>query len=198
MNIRQIRENLGRVKASFLRNENLRALSCFVAAMKELGNNAPATDLKGDIREAVQYLMRDTQIKALLPAGLSGYAPGQEKSLLLLFTKILERLTEAEGTETSEAALERKIKIDQAYNAGVKHLGQGRVSEADASFAEAASLCKDEYRLFHMIASALLDAGEVVRAGPYLKRGMEALPGNPDLTALLERARVLRQAMKAK
>ena len=198
MNIRQIRENLGRVRTSFQRNETVRALSFFVAGLQELGDNAPPTDVRGDIRDAVALLVRDEQVKALLPSGQHGYTPGQEKELRALFTKIHDQLKEAAETESREAALARKVKIDQAYNAGKKLLEQGKVSEADASFAEAVLAYKDEHRLFYMIAGLLVDAKEVVRAGPYLKKGLEALPGDPELMALLERARVLRQAMKAR
>jgi len=49
-----------------------------------------------------------------------------------------------------------------------------------------------------MIAGLLVEAKEVVRAGPYLKKGLEALPGDQELMELLERARVLRQEMKGR
>jgi predicted Zn-dependent protease len=197
MNIRQIRENLGRVRTSFQRNDMIRAVNCFVAGLQELGGNAPPTDIRGDIRESLQLLVRDEQIKALLPGGQCSYTPGQEKALLALFTKIHDQLKEAAATEDHEAALTRKIALDQAYNAGKKLLEQGRVSEADANFAEAVLAYRDEHRLFYMVASLLVDAKEVVRAGPYLKKGLEALPDDPELLELLERARALRQAMKA-
>ena len=175
----------------------IRAVQCFVAGLQGLGGAAPPTDVRGDIREAVQCLVGDRQIKDLLPAGQFGYVPGQEKELLALFTKVLGRLKDAAESEDHETALARKIKIDQAYNAGKKLLEQGKVSEADASFAEAVRAYRDEHRLFCMIAGLLVDAKEVVRAGPYLKKGLEVLPGDPELMELLERARVLRQAMKA-
>jgi predicted Zn-dependent protease len=197
MNIRQIRENFGRVRTSFQRNEMLRALNCFVAGLQGLGGSAPPTDIRGDIREALQYLVRDEQVKALLPEGQHGYTPGQEKELLALFTTIRDQIKTAAETEDYESALARKIKLDQAYNAGKKLLEQGRVSEADASYAEAVLAYRDEHRLFYMIASLLVDAREVVRAGPYLKKGLDALPSDPELMALLERVRALRQAMKA-
>jgi tetratricopeptide (TPR) repeat protein len=193
MNIRLIRENLGRVKACYLRNETLRALHCCVAALRDIGASSPPTDVRSGIREAVQYLARDERVKSLLPSGSLAYTPGREQALLGVFEKILAALEEAEGKESSAAALERKLKIDHAYNAGIKLLEQGRVSEADASFAEAVSSYRDEHRLFHMIAGALIDAKEPVRAGPYLKRGLRILPDDPDLSALLERARALRQ-----
>ena len=198
MNIREIRENLGRVRTSFQRNEMIRAVNCFVEGLRALGGSAPPTDLRGDIREALQLLVRDEQVKTLLPDGQCAYTPGQEKELLALFTKIHDQLKEAAETEDRASALARKIKIDQAYNAGKKLLEQGRVSEADASFAEAVLAHKDEHRLFYMIASLLVEAGEVVRAGPYLKKGLEALPNDPELMALLERARALRQEMKGR
>jgi len=198
MNIRQIRENLGRVRTSFQRNETVRALSYFISGLQGLGGSAPPTDVRGDIRDAVMLLTRDQQVKALLPGGQYGYTPGQEKAMLVLFKQIHDQLKEAAETENHEAALARKIKIDQAYNAGKKFLEQGKISEADASFAEAVLAYKDEHRLFYMIAALLVEAQEVVRAGPYLKKGLEALPGDPDLMELLERARALRQTMKTK
>ena len=176
----------------------IRALSCFIAGLQELGSNAPPTDVRGDLREALQLLARDEQVKALLPDGQCSYTPGQEKALLALFTNISNQLKEAAETEDHESALARKIKLDQAYNAGKKLLEQGKVSEADASFTEAVLAYKDEHRLFYMVAGLLVDANEVVRAGPYLKKGLEALPGDPELMELLERARVLRQAMKGR
>ena len=176
----------------------VRALNYFIAGLQGLDASSPPTDIRGDIREAVQLLVRDKHVKNLLPDGQCGYTPGQEKDLLALFTNIRDQLKEAAETEDHASALIRKIKIDQAYNAGKKLLAQGKVSEADASFTEAVLAYKDEHRLFYMIAGLLVDAKEVVRAGPYLKKGLEVLPGDPELLELLERARVLRQAMKAR
>ena len=176
----------------------VRALNCFVAGLREVGGSAPPTDIRGDIRDTLQLLIRDEQVRALLPGGQCAYAPGQEKELLALFAGIHDQIKEAAETEDRETALARKIKLDQAYNAGKKFLEQGRASEADASFVEAVRAYRDEHRLFYMIAGLLVDAGEVVRAGPYLKKGLEVLPGDPGLMELLEKARVLRQAMKAR
>jgi len=174
------------------------ALTCFITGLRELGGSAPPTDIRGDFREALQFLVRDEKVKALLPHGQCSYTPGQEKELLALFTKIHGQLKEAAETEDNKDALARKIKLDHAYNAGKKLLEQGKVSEADASFAEAVLVYKDEHHLFYMIATLLVDANEVVRAGPYLKKGMEALPGDQKLMELLEKARALRQAMKGR
>jgi predicted Zn-dependent protease len=176
----------------------LRALSCFITGLQELGGNPPPADIRGDLREALQTLLRDDQVKALLPGGQCNYTMGQEKELIVLFAKIYKQLKEAAEAEDHESALIRKVKIDQAFNIGKKLLEQGKVSEADASFAESVLAYKDEHRLFCMIARLLVDANEVVRAGPYLKKGLDAQPGDPELVELLERARTLRQAMKAR
>ena len=197
MNIRAIRENFGRVRTNYQRNDMIRALSCFIAGVQECGSPPPA-DLRGELREALQTLLRDDQVKSLLPGGQCNYAPGQEKELIALFTKIHDRIKEAADAEDHDSALARKIKIDQAFNIGKKLLEQGKVSEADASFAESVQAYKNEHRLFCMIARLLVDAGEVVRAGPYLKKGLDAQPGDPELMELLERARTMRQAMKAR
>ena len=197
MNTRQIRENLGRVKTSFQRNELPRALNFFIAGLRGLDGGAPPTDIRGDIREAVQLLLRDEKIKALLPSPNFSYTPGQEKNLLTVFIKISLQLQEIATHEEHNAALERKIKLDRAFLAGKNYLGQRRISEADASFVEALQYYKDEHRIFYMIAHALVELKEVVRAGPYLKKGLEALPGDTELLALLERARTIRQEMKA-
>jgi tetratricopeptide (TPR) repeat protein len=198
MNVRNIRDNFGRAKTSCQRNDIIRALSCLVAGLQELGGNPVPADLRGDLREAVLPLLRDAQVKALLPGGQYNFTPGQEKELLALVTKIRDQLREAADMEDHESALARKIKIDQSFNAGKKFLEQGKVSEADASFAEAVLAYKDEHRIFCMIARVLVDANEVVRAGPYLKKGLDIQPGDPELMELLERARALRQAMKAR
>jgi len=175
----------------------IRALSCFIAGVQECGSPPPA-DLRGELREALQTLLRDEHVKAFLPGGQCNYVPGQEKELIALFAKIHDQMKEAAEAEDHDDALARKIKIDQAFNIGKKLLEQGKVSEADASFAESVLAYKDEHRLFCMIARLLVDANEVVRAGPYLKKGLDVQPGDPELVELLERARVLRQAMKAK
>jgi tetratricopeptide (TPR) repeat protein len=198
MNIRKIRENFGRARTSFQRNDLLRALSCLIAGLQELGGSPAPADVRGELRETAQPLLRDTQIKAFLPGGQYNYTPGQEKDLLALLIQVHDQFKEAAETEEHDIALSRKLKIDQAFNVGKKLLEQGKVSEADASFAESILAYKDEHRLFCMIARLLVDANEVVRAGPYLKKGLEAQPGDPELLELLERARALRQAMKAR
>ncbi len=196
MNMREIREQLGRVKPYYLRNETLRALAAMISALKEL-SAAPQipSELKGLIREGVQFLSRDPQVKAAAKGPLQ-YQPGQERTLLLHLALAYKAVKEAEDYEPHDDALGRKIKLDQAYNLGLRLLEQGQVSEADASFAEALTHYKDEHRLFALIGRALMDAGEVRRAFPYLKRGVEADSSDTEMTALLQKCAKLREELR--
>ena len=79
MDMRGIKEQLGRIKPYYLKNEIVRALGCAVLGLKgtvQLGVS-PSTELRGLIREGVQLLMRDETIKTRLKAPLV-YQPGQE------------------------------------------------------------------------------------------------------------------------
>ena len=189
MNIRAIREQLGRVKPYYLRNETLRALAAMISALKEL-SAAPQipSELRGLIRDGMQLLSRDQQIKAAAKGSLQ-YQPGQERTLLLHLAMAYKTIKEAEDYESHDDALNRKIKLDQAYNLGLRLLEQGQASEADASFAEALTHYKDEHRLFALIGKALMDAGEVRRAFPYLKRGVE-------MAELLQRCTQMREGLR--
>ncbi len=186
MDVRAIREQFGRVKPYYLRNETLRALNAALVGLKGIvaSGVAPSTELRGYIREAVQLLVRDERIKALLKAPLI-YQPGQERQVFAALAGVYKTLLEEAGREDHAATLARKQKIDHAYNQGLKLLAQGDASGADASFAEAAGCHRDEDRLFTLIGKALVDAGEVRRAVPYLQRGLEIVPDDPELQALL-------------
>lgn len=171
--LKMVRENLGRVKVYYLRNDSLRALNSMLLGIKEACRVATLpTDIRGLIREAAQTISRDENLKAVLRAPLS-YTPGQERQLLAAVADLFKRYMEETQREDHDAALARKQKLDHAFNQGVKLLEQKQISEADASFAEAVNYYKDEHRLFLMIGKALMDAGEVRRAIPYLKRGTE-------------------------
>lgn len=182
MNIREIREQLGRVKAYYLRNETQRAIASLVAALRGLGSSPVPTDVRGSLREAVQLLARAEQVKELLPD--LAYQPGQEKALLVALAGVLKQLQDAENFENHDNALNRKVQLDQALNLGMRLLEQKKVSEADAEFARCLTFYKDEHRALYLIAKALLDAGEVRRAYPYAKKGAEVQPDLADVQAL--------------
>lgn len=183
MNIREIREQLGRVKTYYLRNETLRSVGSLVAALRGLGASPAPMDIRGSIREAVQLLARDPKLMECLTAPLV-YQSGQEKAVLVLLAPAYKLMQEAENFENHDNALNRKVQLDQALNLGMRHLEQKRVSEADAEFARAISFYKDEHRLFYLIAKALMEAGEVRRAYPYAKKSVELQPDLAEVQAL--------------
>lgn len=189
MDIRVIRDYFGRVKPHHLRGETMRALSAALTGLKGVvALNAPlSTEIRSYIREASQLLARDEQIKKHLKAPLI-YQAGQERQLFAVLAGVYKALLEETGREDHDAALARKQKIDHAYNLGMKLLSQGDVSEADAAFSEAIRFYRDEDKLFLLIGKALLEAGEVRRAVARLQEGLESLPGDPELQALLTKA----------
>lgn len=193
MDMRGIKEQLGRVKPYYLKNDMLRALGAAVLGVKgvvQLGVTPP-TEIRGLVREGAQLLSRDEKVKKLLKAPLM-YQPGQERQLLAQLASVYKILLEEESREDKAAAFARKQKIDHNLNLGLRLLAQGQVSEADAAFAEAVSQYKDEHVLFKLIGKALAEAGEVRRAVPYLKKGLEVLPQDAEMAALLETVQLAR------
>ena len=194
MNPREIREQLGRVKPYYLRNEPLRALAAAISGLRGLGSTQPTTDMRSLIREATQLLGRDEEIRKHAPN--LAYQPGQERAILLQLVNAYKAMHAASETEDHDTALARKIKLDQACNLGSRLLEQGKVSEADASFTEAIASYKDEHRVFALIGKKLMAAGEVRRALPYLKRGVEASPDDEEMRALYDECLRLRDEQK--
>ena len=131
MDMRGIKEQLGRIKPYYLKNEIVRALGCAVLGLKgtvQLGVS-PSTELRGLIREGVQLLMRDETIKTRLKAPLV-YQPGQERQILSQLASVYMELVEEAGREDWDAAFARKQKLDQSLNLGLRLLAQeiGRAS----------------------------------------------------------------------
>lgn len=186
--LKQVRENLGRVKAYYLRNDSARALNHMILGVKEVCRlPVVSTEIRGLVREAVQTLSRDENLKPVMKTPLT-YTPGQERQLLAALADLFKRYLEEMDREDRDVALVRKQKIDHAYNAGLKLLEQKQASEADASFAEAVACYRDEHRLFILIGRALLGAEEPRRALPYLKRFVEIEPDNQEGLKLLQDA----------
>ncbi len=194
MNAKSVRENLGRAKTYYQRKDLPRALASMVVAIREIGTAQAPTDIRSLLREVVQILSRDATIKDTLKAPLI-YQPGQEKNLLAPLAKVYQSLRSTEGQEDHKTALNRKLKIDENLNYGIKALEQKKVSEADAFFGEALKYYKTEHAVFTMIAKALMAAGEFRRAYPYLKRGVEVAPNNIATKELM--AECLRQRQGA-
>lgn len=198
MTPREIRENLGRVKTYYLRNESLRALASTITALRGMsaaGASPLPMDLRGVLREAVQLLAKDKSITAHLKAPLI-YQPGQEKNILTQLTLAYKAIQDAAAQENHEATLARKLRLDQTYNEGLKLLAQHKTSEADASFATALKSYKDEHRIFVLMGKALMDAGEIRRALPYLKKAVDVLPQDEEVRAMLAECARLRDSLK--
>lgn len=189
MDLRKIRENLGRIKVYYLKGETLRALGFAVMALKDVvrAGGTPPLDVRGPLREGVQLLTRDKDVKRLAGGPLL-YQPGQERALLLALAKLYKLLEDEAGRESREAAFARKQRLDQALGLGRRLLAQARISEADAAFQEALAHYRDEHRVFQLIGKSLLDAGQARRAAPYLKKAVELEPDNAVARGLLESA----------
>lgn len=191
MNIRKIREDLGRAKASCMRRDLLRALYLTITALKELGGQTAPSDLRGDIRTAVNTLAFDPGLVDHLPPNVA-YQPGNEKELIQIFAKTYKEFKAHDEKEDYETTLQRKLNLDRWIRDGKKFLEEGRPSDADACFSEAMKFYKDEQAVFAMMGKAMMDAGEYVRAMGHARNGLKENPENEDLTRLLEECTRLR------
>ena len=196
MTSKEIRDHLGRVKPYYLRNEIVRALAAAISGLQGLGNTPPSTDMRGLIREAVQLLSRDKQVRKYTREGALIYQPGQERAILVQLALAYKGIQAEMAHEDHDATVARKVKLDQAYTQGLRHLEQKRSPEADAAFTEALNSYKDEHRVLFLMGKALMDAGEVRRALPYLKRGVEAEPDNEEVARLYEECCSQREQLK--
>lgn len=193
MNVRKIREDLGRAKASCARRELERSLFLMVNALKELGGQNAPMDLRGDFRSAVADIASDPDFKASVTQPVT-YTPGTERDLLQLFSQCYRSLKGQEKEEEYQAALQRKLNLDHHFRDGKKFLEEGKPSEADACFSEALKFYKDETAVFGMMAKAMMDAGEYVRAIGHVRAGLKEAPQDEALKQMAEECLRLRQA----
>jgi len=179
---RQIKDSLGRVKAYYQRKEITRALESTIYAFQNLP--MPLTmDIRSSIREAIQLIAKDEQVKKFLTAPMI-YQPGNEKDIYKMLVLTLKKIEEENALGSYKEDIARKINLDKFFNEGTKALGNKHVSEADECFTKALTYYKDEHHVFFMIAKALKDAGEIRRAYPYAKRGAEVAPTSEQLQQL--------------
>lgn len=191
MNIRKIREDLGRVKTSCMRHDFPRALFLAITALKELGGLTAPADVRGDFREALTVLTSAPEFKKIYGRPV-GYQPGAERTLLALFIGLYKELKGQEDQEDYETTLQRKLNLDRFLKEGRFYLAQGKASEADASFAEALKYFKNETGVFAMMAKAMMDAGEYVRALGHIRNGLKVKPQDAELFHLAEECTRLR------
>ena len=97
-----------------------------------------------------------------------------------------------ENQEDYETTLQRKLNLDRCIKEGKLLLNQGKGSEADASFAEALKYYKNEFSVFSMMAKAMLEAGEYVRALGHVRKGLKERPEDAELLQLAEECLRLR------
>lgn len=192
MNARKVREDLGRAKACCARRDTERALFLTISALKELGGQSVPLDLRGDFRAAVADLAVDPDLKAAGTPAFA-YTPGAERDLLQLLSQLYRTLKGQEKEEEYQAALQRKLNLDHGFSDGKKFLAEGKPSEADACFAEALKHYRDEKAIFGMMARAMMDAGEYVRAIGHARAGLKELPDDAELTRIVEECTRLRQ-----
>ena len=192
MNARKIREDLGRAKACCSRHDSERALFLTISALKELGGQSAPLDLRGDFRTAFAELAADPDLKAAGVPALA-YSPGAEKEVLQQLSQVYRTLKGQEKEEEYQSALQRKLSLDHSFSAGKKFLSAGKPTEADACFVEALKHYKDEKAIFGMMARAMMDAGEYVRAMGHARNGLKELPNDAELTRIIEECTRLRQ-----
>lgn len=185
MNVRKIREDLGKAKASCQRRDLSRALFLLVACLKDLGGQQAPTDLRSDFRTLISDIGKDPQYKKISGKAVS-YQPGKEKELLVFYRNLYSELQGQGSTEDYDTALQRKLNLDHAISEGKQLLAQGKVSEADAAFAKAATFYKNEYQAFAMMARALMEVGEYVRALGHLRKGLKDHPNDAAMKKLAE------------
>ena len=191
MNARKIREDLGRAKACCSRHDTERALFLTITALKELGGQSAPLDLRGDFRTAFAELAADPDLKAAGVPALA-YAPGTEKDVLQQLSQVYRTLKGQEKEEEYQSALQRKLSLDHCFSDGKKFLSAGKPTEADACFVEALKHYKDEKAIFGMMARAMMDAGEYVRAMGHARNGLKELPNDAELTRIIEECARLR------
>ncbi len=191
MNIRKIREDLGRAKASCMRRDLLRALYLTISALRELGGQTAPTDLRGDIRTTVNALASDPGLVDHLPPNVA-YQPGNEKDLLQIFAKTYKEFKDHDEQEDYETTLQRKLNIDRWIKDGKKFLEEGRPSDADACFNEAMKFYKDEQAVFAVMTKAMMGAGEYVRAMGHARNGLKENTQDEELLRLIDECTRLR------
>ena len=191
MNARKIREDLGRAKACCSRHDSERALFLTISALKELGGQSAPLDLRGDFRTAFAELAADPDLKAAGVPALA-YSPGAEKEVLQQLSQVYRTLKGQEKEEEYQSALQRKLSLDHSFSDGKKFLSAGKPTEADACFVEALKHYKDEKAIFGMMARAMMDAGEYVRAMGHARNGLKELPNDAELTRIIEECARLR------
>ena len=192
MNIRKIREDLGKVRTSCQRRNIDNALALVISSLKAIGSQQPPTEIRSALREAIGTIAGDPAFKAVSSAPLV-YQPGKEPALLAHLLSVRKTHDDVKNKEDYETALNRKLAIDHALRDGRTFLSRGRVAEAEECFVRAEDNVHDETDLFAMIARAYMQAGELNRAIGHLRTGLKLAPADAGLRELAETCLKLKQ-----
>ena len=191
MNVRKIREDLGRIQPSCQRRDFNHAMVLLINSLKELGGQRAPLDIRQEFRDALTTICSDPIFKGVQSTPIV-YAPGKEREILSQMVKIYQAIIGQVGQETYEEAAARKLKIDHALRDAKNFLARGQVSEADQSFAQAIKNYRDENALFAVIAREFMVVKEYARAQGYLKFGLKKAPSDPLLLSLAMECQRLR------
>ncbi len=185
MDIRKIKEQLGRIKVYTSRSETIRALETAIVALKSIlkTGKPPIAELRSLLYENIPFILQDPLFKKYITKTIT-YQPGQEKELLSVFTDIHKKIIVDQEKEAYLTTRTRKQNLDKAFNSGVKFLEQKQISEADVAFTEALTFYRDEHRIFSLIVKALIKTNEFIRATDYIKKGLTCIPEDPELKKL--------------
>lgn len=185
MNARKIREDLGKARTCVQRRDYARAIYLFCIALKDLGGQAAPTDLRGDIRTTLADICANPVYKKEYNQSLS-YQPGKERELLAFFNKFYKQIMGTEDQEDYETTLQRKLNLDRCISNGKAFISQGKFSEADECFTEAFKYYKNEFAAYSMMATAMMEAAQYVRALGYVRKGLAEKPNDPQLKQLAQ------------
>lgn len=191
MNIRKIREDLGRARTCVQRRDYPRAIFLLTTSLRELGSQASPMDLRGDFRTTITDICADPLYKKAYSQPIV-YQPGKERELFVFFNKFYKQITGQEEEEDYDTILQRKLNLDRCISDGKRFLAERKIPEADACFINAFKYYKNEFAAYGMIAKALLDAGEYVRALGHVRKGLTERPDDTDLRHIAEECLRLR------
>ena len=192
MNIRTIRENLGRSKTCCQRREFQQGLFLVISALRDLGGLRAPTDIRQDFRDAISMVCSASEFKTLRPTPII-YTAGKERDILAQLIKIYQMYVNSKNSETYEEAAARKLKIDHALRNGKNCLSRGNLQDADRCFGEAIQNYRDEIALFSVIAKEYMALKEYGRALGYLREGVKRAPKDTNLLRLADECLRLRQ-----
>ncbi|QLA17742.1 tetratricopeptide repeat protein [Desulfolutivibrio sulfoxidireducens] len=178
---KSIREDLGRAKAAYAKNDELRVLRCLGQALMAFVQVKPfgpeRITIEGLFREVFSTLGKLSHVAVLAPKGIP-YVKGQEHKLAGYMVALYKKVEEEIQRETLEVMRARKLRIDQFVIKGQKLLDEGNLLEAQRNFRAAVEEFVDEKGLFPLLASKLIEAGHHKASLEYAKRAIEEYPDN--------------------